>query len=493
MKTSRLLSLAAFVCVVILALIETEANLSYLSFQRVQAFSDIDLYGITYSPKSGQFVAVGDGGYIATSFDGVTWQTSLSRTDADLRAITYRYSATSTDTYVAVGSHGTIVLSKDGNSWIETEKVTDKNLKSVTNRGSLFVAVGQNGVVVRSEGAVRWETLEPIVQVDLNAVVNGNGLFVAVGDRGTIILSEDAKYWRQVKSPISSHLRGIAFGNGIFTAVGDGGVVLRSIDGENWVQQASRTGNYLRAVSFGDSKFLATGQGGTIVYSPDAITWQQLHTGINTGLNAVLMRNNILVAVGYGGNVLKAQNSYLIANPSIMNFGSVAPGLSLTQSFAVINIGDTPLEISSVTRYGDEQFSIINDQCSGVTLQKSGTCRVDVRFTSGVAGLNKASIVVRSSSAPIATTLSLLATSTGVLHTLTIQRQGDGNVYSSPDGIDCGNSCSTSILGGTKVRLFAIPQPGASFVQWTGLQDCTTNNPCTFTINGNVAVTATFQ
>ncbi len=493
----RMSSILFFLSFIFLALVpsQSEANPSYLSFQRLQLEHNSDIYGITYGSKTGSFVVVGDNGYIGVSFDGATWQTANSRTEADLRAVTYRYSALSSDLYVAVGSMGTILTSSNGIQWYEKVKKTDKTLKGVANRNALFVAVGQGGVILRSEGGTNWELMDSPVQSDLNAVAYGSGIFTAVGNQGVIIVSEDGASWRQLPSPVKYNLRAVAFGNGVFTAVGDGGAILRSIDGAVWVQQDSRTGSYLRALTFGDSLFLAAGQNGTVLYSNDATTWIALNTGSNTTLNAVAYRNNIFVSAGFEGAVIKANNNYLITNPSIINFGYLQPNGTFTQPFTVINVSDVPLEISSVTKTGDAQFSIGNDLCTGVVLHKSGSCRIDVKFVSDVAGLNRASIVIKSSTMAVATTISISATSTGVLYSLNVSKAGagSGDIYSSPNGIACGTACSSSMLGGNNVTLYAIPQTGSSFVEWSGIAGCTNNNPCTFVLNSDIAVSAKFE
>jgi photosystem II stability/assembly factor-like uncharacterized protein len=484
----------AFLMVFSFLSVTSEANPNYLSFQSIQIETGPDLYGMIYGTRTDLFVVVGDGGYIGTSTDGANWQTSRSRTGADLKAVAYRYSAPS-DLYVAVGSEGTTLISTNAIDWYENPKITDKTLKGVTNRSSLFVAVGVEGTILRSEGGRQWVVVSPTVNSDLNAVVYGNGLFTAVGNQGVILVSQDGTAWRQVASPVRANLRAVAFGNGVFIAVGDGGVILRSLDGTVWVQQNSRTGSNFSAVSFGDNLFLAAGQNGTVMYSNDGVTWIQLYIGSSVWLNSVVYRNNIFVAAGFNSTVIKAQNNQLITNPSVINFGSLQPNATFTQPFTVINVGDTPLTISSVAKSGDAQFSIANDLCTGMTLPKSGSCRIDVSFVSDVAGVNNASIVIKSSTLPVATTINLSATSTGVLYTLSVSRTGNGSgsVYSSIGGISCGSTCSALILGGKEVTLYAIPATGSTFAGWTGITGCMTSNPCTFTLNGNLDATAQFD
>ncbi|MEK8018992.1 MAG: hypothetical protein VSS75_019145, partial [Candidatus Parabeggiatoa sp.] len=54
------------------------------------------------------------------------------------------------------------------------------------------------------------------------------------------------------------------------------------------------------------------------------------------------------------------------------------------------------------------------------------------------------------------------------VYTLTVQNAGNGTVISEPEGIQCGELCSTSYYGGTAVTLTATPSAGAKFTAWTG-------------------------
>jgi hypothetical protein len=65
---------------------------------------------VTYG--NGLFVAVGDGGAILTSPDGVTWTPRTSGTSNTLFGVTY-----GNGLFVAVGDGGAILTSPDGVNW----------------------------------------------------------------------------------------------------------------------------------------------------------------------------------------------------------------------------------------------------------------------------------------------------------------------------------------------------------------------------------------
>jgi hypothetical protein len=76
---------------------------------------------------------------------------------------------------------------------------------------------------------------------------------------------------------------------------------------------------------------------------------------------------------------------------------------------------------------------------------------------------------------------------------LTLDKAGTGNgrVTSSPAGVDCGETCSASLLQGSLVTLAADPADGSSFTGWSGA--CTGTGDCQLTLDTAKTVTATFE
>jgi hypothetical protein len=69
---------------------------------------------------------------------------------------------------------------------------------------------------------------------------------------------------------------------------------------------------------------------------------------------------------------------------------------------------------------------------------------------------------------------------------------GGGSVTSAPAGIDCSKSCSAGFDEGASVQLAATPASGSVFSGWSA-PGCPGNGPCTVTLSGDVAITATFE
>jgi Divergent InlB B-repeat domain len=74
---------------------------------------------------------------------------------------------------------------------------------------------------------------------------------------------------------------------------------------------------------------------------------------------------------------------------------------------------------------------------------------------------------------------------------LTLSTAGAGTITSSPAGINCGTTCSTSFTTGTVVTLTAAPAAGSTFTSWSG-GGCSGAGSCTLTLTAATAVAATF-
>jgi hypothetical protein len=74
---------------------------------------------------------------------------------------------------------------------------------------------------------------------------------------------------------------------------------------------------------------------------------------------------------------------------------------------------------------------------------------------------------------------------------LTLIKQGEGTVTSTPEGIDCGSVCTAGFPAGTEVTLTATAETGWAFGGWSGDVE-SADNPLTLTIEGDTDLTATF-
>ena len=99
------------------------------------------------SASSLLFVAVGAGGAVVRSTDGITWTTTVA-TNSSLP--TLRAVAVAAGAFVAVGDSGRIQSSTDGVNWTVLSSNASLNLHAVDCVASTCVAVGDSGIVLTS-------------------------------------------------------------------------------------------------------------------------------------------------------------------------------------------------------------------------------------------------------------------------------------------------------------------------------------------------------
>jgi hypothetical protein len=78
-----------------------------------------------------------------------------------------------------------------------------------------------------------------------------------------------------------------------------------------------------------------------------------------------------------------------------------------------------------------------------------------------------------------------------VLLTVSVEGGGDGKVLIEPRGATCSETCSHEFTSGTRVTLTADPADGSRFEGWD--EACTGVDPCSFFMDREREVTATFE
>ncbi len=250
-----------------------------------------DVERVVWSPERAEYLAVGAGGAILTSPDGVAWTVRDSGTVQRLFGALWDGLR-----YVVVGDGGLVLTSSNGADWTARASNTRVRLLDIavnTNR-TRYVVVGESGTVLSSPDTVTWT--ETIVlslsrRPALYGVVWHTNRFVAVGSSSTIITSENGTDWIEREysplvqgQPPPPVLRAVtASSNGLFVAVGTSGTAWTSNNGVEWTRQtiSGHPDARLRAVVWiggPNSRFLAFGDEGTpqaplVLSSPTGIQW----------------------------------------------------------------------------------------------------------------------------------------------------------------------------------------------------------------------------
>jgi hypothetical protein len=254
-------------------------------------------------------VAVGAGGAMYSSTDGITWTALNSGVASNLNAAVYRGGV-----YLAAGDGGTMLYSTDAITWTPRTTSSAKNLYSVASSPALFVAVGANGTIVSSADGITWSAVTNSGTTnDLYQVIYApTGYWIAVGANGTLLTSIDANTWTAATSGTARDLRGITYGvstitnAGLYVGVGANGTLITSPDASNWTAQTAISPGNLSAVAYG-TQFIAVGASGSIFTSTDGTSWAAQPSTTGSDLNAIIAAPYIYSVVGAAGVNLLAQ------------------------------------------------------------------------------------------------------------------------------------------------------------------------------------------
>jgi predicted regulator of Ras-like GTPase activity (Roadblock/LC7/MglB family) len=254
------------------------------SAHRVANFSVIDdgqpgdwrsrLSGLPYSLNDvlwdgSIFIAVGDGGTVLTSVDGIDWVASDSGTDADLFAV----AAHDSDIF-AVGEDIVLQSTNHGETWITKNEPVAVILVAVAANSSQVVVGGRTDslepfIMISEDGGDSWRVIDswPDQFLLLNDFIAREGLFIAAADSlfshdgGWVFVSPDGVVWNEVFRDAESGFVTIVDDGSRITVAGVNGAAITSLDGLNWtdMQTPVEGADYLSGASNGSRLVLAGG------------------------------------------------------------------------------------------------------------------------------------------------------------------------------------------------------------------------------------------
>lgn len=252
------------------------------------------LYGIANG--NGVFVAVGDGGVIRHSQDGLNWITQRPGQSQNFWTIGF-----GNGSFVAGTTDGALLTSPDAKNW-QRLPLGAGLIHCVRYLNGQFFALSQSGEILTSPDAVNWARAPQVTGAPLTHIAWDGSQYLISGYDGTILTSQDGTSWTQRSTPTRLPLEGVACGAGKHVAVGAEGVVAVSSDGISWTIGSAGQSNFLRSVIYGMGLFVAVGDDGAILTSQDAITWTHANSGTTALLRHVDFFDGKFVATG--GNIV---------------------------------------------------------------------------------------------------------------------------------------------------------------------------------------------
>ena len=259
-----------------------------------------------------QFVAVGDGGLILSSSDGITWANQFSGTTENLNAITWDGAH-----YFAAGDAATILRSADSSNWGTVHTgLANIWLEAIASSGARMVAAGQvfgpgTSYMLSSMDGLNWTENAALPQngTSIEDIAWSGQLFVAATvvqafpTAGRVMVSQDGLTWVDVIiSADSVSTFSIVWDGSRFVAGGIVGRLFVSPDGLNWTEyQTPAPSNFLSVASSG-SIIIAHGLiDGGAASSDGGATWQVFDMAAGYDSHGMAWGGNRFVSVGWGG------------------------------------------------------------------------------------------------------------------------------------------------------------------------------------------------
>jgi hypothetical protein len=313
----------------------TAVDTSALSFDTVPS--------ITYGGPAGKekFVAVGNGGKIAYSSDGINWTsltTSLSLWYGDVHcnftSVAYGGSAGS-EKFIAVGDLHYWAYSTDGVIWSIDENYPYLYANDIIYDGPQ----GQKKFIISVNPIDPKKGTQPIMAYSTDGL-----MWTDITNTPFPMDSDLSNYSRDVY---------IAYSNGKFVAVGSGGNIAYSTNGVNW-SSATITGEKpyggeyrWRSITYGNGRFVAGGKG--IAYSDDGVNWTSIPDGT---------KDNETSAVGFAYGIAYGGDRFV----AVGNSGGVYPDSRMSYSIDGIHWTAIPYQSTEnvpITTFGKSTINCI--------------------------------------------------------------------------------------------------------------------------------------
>lgn len=224
-------------------------------------------------------VAASDDGEIRTSLDGIHWQEPMRITERGFSFGIKKIDWFGTQ-FIAVGRGGFIASSPDGETWTSHNTNTDCTSFDIAWSGTLYVTACAHSILTSNDGAT-WDIQPSPNDIFASAITWKNEQFILVSG-GETFVSDDGRSWQQ--QPGNNIGRGLTklsdVGNKLFVHYWSGGIAATSDDGFTWYPHPLLTSDNFGSQAFNgfsqiiwkNDEFFALGSGITAT-SPDGVLW----------------------------------------------------------------------------------------------------------------------------------------------------------------------------------------------------------------------------
>lgn len=302
-----------------------------------------DLYSVTGGGP--RWVAVGAGGTVVFSKDGIRWDLANTATAADLFKVVWTGKM-----YKVVGDSGKVLSSGDGENWTSSSMGAAARLADLFWSDSIQLIVADSNRVYQSTDGSNWKVQKPGAGDGLDKIRYSGSRWLLSGGSKAIYISTDGSVWTAANAPADVTVpvwTGSAF---LFTP---GFSVYSSLDGQAWKSYKSNTWS-----SDGDVADLQMVSGKVVLLRPTGSVavlahdteWISIGSGSSSGVRQMGASDSLWVQVGSRGAI---QTSPAPTLPSGIQRREVGAGPELIRigsqvRFALPRSGNVRLEAWSI-------------------------------------------------------------------------------------------------------------------------------------------------
>ena len=218
--------------------------------------------------------------FVIDSAQSSDWTSRLSGLPGPLYDVAWDGQA-----FIAVGYGGAIWTSVDGIDWVERDSTTEDSLYAVAADGSDIFAVGGFNVLLSTDHGETWRAKARPDYIALTTVAVNSSQVVATGVVPDLLfpmmmISEDRGDTWEIRNFLGL-ATDLIHHDELFVATASNSVAVSS-DGKLWngfiLGEWSSWSRWLRVVVHDGSQFIVAGDGGAVFSSLDAFNWTELLT-----------------------------------------------------------------------------------------------------------------------------------------------------------------------------------------------------------------------
>ena len=234
--------------------------------------------------------------------------------------------------------------------------------------------------------------------------------------------------------------------------------------------------------------------GPAVARAPDPIVNGGFETGSFSGWSTSGPSTTIVSSGAHSGNyaAMAGSASETSGDSDIIQTFTAAPGDTTLSFWYDVTCADSVAHDWATVTLRDNTSGTTGTPLAPTCVANSGWQQVTTAIMAGHSYTLTLTNHDSCCNGPVSTLFDDVAVTGPSTVTVSESGTGTGTVTSSPAGISCPGTCSANFGPGTSVTLSATPPAGGVFTGWSGPCHGMGSSTCTFTVNSNTSVGASF-